>query len=103
MKILVWPALMIITPLAALFIITKLWPGILAVPTLLKVFVGLFVIAAGMLTAVYAIALSLQGYMEAHIRCATGAVVFLPFALFTYFIGVPWVLGLKKGREVRGR
>jgi len=103
MKIFVWPALMIITPLAVLFIITKLWPSILALPTWLKVFIGSFFIAAGLICSVYAIGLSLQGYKEAHIRCATGAVVFLPFALFTYFIGVPLVLGLMKGSGVRGR
>ncbi len=103
MKILVWPTLLIIAPLALLFAITKLWPSILAVSKLVKVFVALVFIAAGLVSSVYAVGLSMQGYQEVHAKCLTGITVFIPYSLSTNFIGVPWVLGLMKSSAVRGR
>ncbi len=103
MKILVLPSLLILLPIGILFFMLKLWPKPATLSTGLKIVLTVFFITTGLVTSVYAIGLSLNGMAEKHIRCATGVIIFIPYALCTYFIGVPLLLGLMKSSAIRGR
>lgn len=99
MKILILPSLLILLPLGILFLILKYWTKGKSISIGIKFFLGIIFITLGLLTSFYAMTLSLEGMMDKNIKCATGVVVFIPFGLFTYMIGVPLLISLYKPKK----
>ncbi|MBO9592643.1 MAG: hypothetical protein J7599_07005 [Niabella sp.] len=100
MKILVLPTVLVLLPIAVLFCILRYGKKTKGYSTGLKILLGFLFIPAGLLATFFALLLSIEGFMDKHIQCATGAVTFIPFGLLTYLVGVPLLLALSK-RQVR--
>lgn len=101
MKILILPTLLILLPIGILFLILKYWTKEKVISKGMKIFLGIIFIAVGLLTSIYAMAISLEGMADKNVKCATGIVVFIPLGLFTYLAGVPLLLSLYKSKNLK--
>ena len=98
MKILILPSLIILLPIGILFSIIKYWTNRKAISTGLKIVLGIIFIAIGLLTTIYAMSVSIEGMADKNVQCMTGVIVFIPFGLLTYILGVPLMLSLSKDK-----
>ena len=96
MKILILPLLIILLPIASLFLIIKYWNKDKPFSIGLKIVLGIVFIITGLVFSYFAMFVSIRGHMDGGIKCASGVVVFIPFGLFVYFVGIPLMLLLEK-------
>jgi len=101
MKILLLPSLLIMIPIISLFFLLKYLTKRKAVSMGLKLLLGTIFISFGLLTSLYAMTISMKGMADKNIQCMTGAIVFIPFGLFVYLVGVPLLLILFKSRTFK--
>ena len=98
MKILILPSILILLPLVILFLIIRYWNKRKAISMGEKIVLGIIFIAIGLLTTIYAMSVSIEGMADKNVQCMTGVIVFIPFGLLTYILGVPLLLSLSKGK-----
>jgi len=101
MKILILPSLIILLPIGILLLIIKYWTNRKANSTGLKIVLGIIFIVIGLLTSLYAMTVSIKGMADKNVKCMTGAIVFIPFGLLTYIVGVPLLLSLSKSKSFK--
>lgn len=89
MKILFLPILVILAPLFLLGFILAYWKRLKSISIGWKVALGFAFVILGALTSVCATFISMKGMLEANIKCLTGIIIFVPYGVITYIIGVP--------------
>ena len=94
MKTLIIPLLLILSPISILFLfLFKTNNNVTSLKK--KVVLGTLFIIIGLITSLYAINISMNGMLEQNIRCMTGVIIFIPFAIITNCIGIPLLIFLK--------
>jgi hypothetical protein len=100
MKILILPLILILLPVASLFIWLKYAERSNRLSVLSKIMLALVAIPVGLLLSHFAILMSIESMQENGIECMTGVVSFIPVAFLSNAIGIPILLFSKRDSEI---
>lgn len=92
MQTLIIPFIIIFIPTIMLLSLLQYLRMTNQISTSLKVFLGFAFVIVGMLASFYAMTVSMDGMSQKGIRCATGAIAFIPLGFIVNIIGVPILL-----------
>jgi hypothetical protein len=96
MQILLVPIIIILIPITILLFVLYFLKKSKKISWSLKVGLGSVIIIVGLLASFYAMTISINGMSQKGIRCATGAVAFIPIGFIGNIVGVPLLLILFK-------
>jgi len=96
MKILILPLFIILLPVISLYLIIKYWKKDVQISRWFKITLGVVFFIIGLIFSYFAILVSIWGYMDKGIKCASGVVALIPLSLFVNIVGIPLILLLKR-------
>ncbi len=92
MKILIFPIIIQLIPLIALFLVLRFLRKTQTVSIFLKIALGLITFILGLPVTYLAMNISMSGMSDKGITCAIGAITFIPLGLLLYVFGIPIIL-----------
>ena len=99
MQILLTPLIIIFIPITILFFLLQSFKKSRQISISSKIALGLTFIIFGILASLFAMIVSINGMGQEGIKCATGAVAFIPLGFMIHIVGVPLLLILFKNRK----
>lgn len=100
MKILLLPLILTLLPIILFFLIFKFYLKKRDVSLWIKIVLGIVFFGLGLLASYFSTLVSIEGMVSENIRCVTGSIVFVPFGMILYSIGIPSIVLFFKTKDL---